>query len=139
MKYDDAEYFFLNFETDSLPNEAGATHIGMYVAWNIINDMLSDEYDAEEAVQDVKSRKITGRDFVVDFLDCKLHDDDLNEEGNQFAEWYYESKYINDYCQVFRIDGDSTEEFCSIEDTWENFDKLALVLGKRFSEWKTNL
>jgi hypothetical protein len=33
MKYDGAEYFFLNFEGDELENEAGGTHIGMFLAW----------------------------------------------------------------------------------------------------------
>ena len=32
MKYDDAEYYFLNFETDERETSDGATHIGMFFA-----------------------------------------------------------------------------------------------------------
>ncbi len=34
MKIDDAEIYFLNFETD-LDNEAGGTHIGMFLGWAV--------------------------------------------------------------------------------------------------------
>ena len=138
MKYDDAEIYFLNFENDDLPNEAGATHIGMFVAWLIIHNLVSEDLqeEAAEEIEKVKSREITGRDFVVDICDCKLFDEELNEEGNEFTTWYYETKYIEDYCQVFEITGGTTVEFCSVEDNWENFDKLAPVLDKRFEDWK---
>ncbi|WP_374488606.1 hypothetical protein [Zoogloea sp.] len=134
MKYDDAEYYFLNFETDALPNEAGATHIGMFMAWMMLHDLVSE--DLEEAIDEVKSRQVTGREIVVDASDCKLLSDDLSEEGNAFAAWYYEDKYIGDYCRVFEISGDSADALCSVEDTWDNFDKLAPVLDQRFAEWQ---
>ncbi len=138
MKYDDAEYFFLNFENDDLPNEAGATHIGMFMAWLILHDLISEDIqeDAAEAIAQVKAREMTGKDFVVDICDCKLLDDELSEEGNEFAAWYYETLYFQDYCQVFEITGDTAVAFCSVEDHWQNFDKLAPVLDKRFDEWK---
>ena len=138
MKYDDAEIYFLNFENDDLPNEVGATHIGMFMAWLIIHNLVSEDLqeEAAEEIEKVKSREITGRDFVVDICDCKLFDEELNEEGNGFDIWYYEKNYIEDYCQVFEITGDATVEFCSVEDNWENFDKLAPVLDKRFEDWK---
>jgi hypothetical protein len=138
MKYDDAEIYFMHFENDDLPNEAGATHIGMFMAWAIIHNLVSEDFqeEAAEEIEKVKSREITGRDLVVDVCDCKLLDEELNEEGNEFATWYYETKYIKDYYQVFEITGDTTVKFCSVEDKWENFDKLAPVLDKRFDEWK---
>lgn len=138
MKYDDAEYYFLNFETDDLPNEAGAIHIGMFMAWLIINELVSEDIreDASEEIKKVKSREITGGDFIVDVCDCKLLDTDLNIEGNEFSTWYYEAKYFGDYCKVFEITGDSVVEFCSVEDDWNNFDKLAQTLNNRFNEWK---
>lgn len=138
MKYDDAEFYFLNFENNELPNEAGATHIGMFMAWLVIHNLISEDIweEAAEEIEKVKSREITGRDFVVDICDCKLLDQELSEEGNEFAAWYYETKYMEDYCQVFEITQDTTVGLCSIEDQWENFDKLAPVLDRRLDEWK---
>ena len=134
MKYDDAEYYFLNFETDALPNEAAATHIGMYVAWLMTHALVSESL--EEAIDEIKARQVTGAEIVVDACDCKLLEDDLSEEGNAFTAWYYEDKYISDYCRVFEISGDSADALCSVEDSWENFDRIAPVLDQRYAEWK---
>lgn len=139
MKYDDAEFYFLNFETDDLPNEAGATHIGMFIAWLIRHDLVSENLQANAAaeLEQVKSKKMTGREFLVDLCDCKLLDDDLSEDGNAFASWYYEANYLDDYAQVFKVCGETMVEFCSVADTWKNYDQLSPVLAKRFNEWQS--
>jgi hypothetical protein len=79
MKYDDAEIYFLNFENDDLPNEAGATHIGMFMAWVIIHNLVSEDLQDEaiEEIERVKSHQITGRDFVVNVCDSKLLDEEF--------------------------------------------------------------
>jgi len=135
MKYDDAEYYFLNFETDERETSDGATHIGMFFAWNALRGLASEEMHGDELAP-VRARQITGRDFVVDQSDCKLFDEDLSPEGNAFAEWYYESRYLGDYMAVFGVSDQTADELCSVADTWENFDRLAPVLDKRFAEWK---
>lgn len=139
MKYDDAEFYFLNFESDDLPNEAGATHIGMFMAWMIRHDLVSEDLQASASteLELVKSKKITGREFLVDLCDCKLMAEDLSEDGNTFASWYYESNYLDDYAQVFKVRGETTMEFCSVADTWENYNQLAPVLAKRFTQWQS--
>jgi len=43
MKYDDAEFCFLNFETE-LANEAGGTHTGMYLAWAAQRGLLGESF-----------------------------------------------------------------------------------------------
>jgi TPR repeat protein len=134
MKYDDAETYYLNFADDKLSCEAGSTHIGMFMAWIIIHDLVCEEESAEE-IEKVKSREMTGREFVVECWDCKLLDDALNDEGNEFTAWYYESQYANDYRNAFEVSGE-IDEFCSVEDTWCNFDRIAPVLNQRFKEWK---
>lgn len=61
-KYDDAEYCFLNFETD-LENEAGGTHIGMYLAWAAHRKLLGElhyEPDNAEPLNQLLTRQITG-------------------------------------------------------------------------------
>jgi hypothetical protein len=138
MKYDDAEYFFLNFETDTLENEAGATHIGMFMAWMIMHEMVSDDHRAgnAEALAQVKSRAITGAQFVVDQLDCKLLDCDLSDLGNAFAAAYYVTDYGRDYMQAMDVDDETADQFCSVDDTWANYAKIARVLDLRFDAFK---
>jgi len=138
MKYDDAEYFFLNFETDELENEAGATHIGMFMAWMILHEMVSDDarQSNAEALAKVKAREMTGAEYVIDMQDCKLFDDDLNDLGNEFAASYYESGYYADYAEAMGVDNDTADDFCRVEDTWANYAKIARVLDQRFDAFK---
>ncbi|HEY0065014.1 MAG TPA: hypothetical protein VGC21_23045 [Telluria sp.] len=119
MKYDDAEYFFLNFETDTLENEAGATHIGMFMAWIILHELVSEDHRARhgDELAQLKARQITGAQFVVDQLDCKLMDCDLSELGKAFAASYYASHYGPDYMQAMGINDDTADNFCSVADT----------------------
>jgi hypothetical protein len=138
MKYDDAEYFFLNFETDELENEAGATHIGMFMAWIILHEMVSDEAREHhaEALAKVRAREMTGAQYVIDMQDCKLFDDDLSALGNAFASAYYESEYGPDYMRAMGVSNDTADDFCRVEDTWANYAKIARVLDLRFDAFK---
>ncbi|MBW8369042.1 MAG: sel1 repeat family protein [Arenimonas sp.] len=138
MKYDDAEYCFLNFETD-LPNEAGGTHAGMYLAWAALKGLLDPGFD-EATLAPLRARQITGSQLFFDKCDGKLLDDDLSDVGDAFTASYYASHFHADYQQVFRGDmpdgGETTDGFCGVPDTWENFDRLAPVLDERFEHWR---
>jgi hypothetical protein len=138
MKYDDAEYCFLNFETD-LPTEAGGTHTGMYLAWAASKGLLGDGFE-ESTLAPLLARTITGCQLYFDQCDGKLTDDDFSDEGNAFTASYYEQHFVADYRRVFKDDlpngGESTDEFCSLPDTWENYDRLAPVLDQRYARWQ---
>ena len=141
MKYDDAEYCFLNFET-SLPTEAGGTHTGMYLAWAALNDLLAPADDAgrREDVHRLKTRAMTGRDYYFTHCDGKFTQSDLGKTGQDFTAAYYEKYFVADYERVFKQDfpdtGHLTDDFCSIADTWDNFDRLRPVLDQRFTAWR---
>lgn len=142
MKYDDSEYCFLNFETE-LDNDAGATHMGMYLAWAILRGLGGDHFSMPEAhshIEQLKARQTTGREVLLDRCDGKLTDDDFNPLGNAFTKVYYERLFNKDYERVFQADfpstGHPTDDFCSIPDTWANFDRLAALLDQRFRQWQ---
>src|SRR5262249_36667179 len=143
MKYDDAEYCFLNFETD-LDNNAASTHIGMYLGWCVLRGLAridpADESWTEEVAR-LGRREITGGELLTHQCDCKLMADDLGDEGNAFTQAYYEAQFVKDYETVLRDQmpgtGHDTDDFCSVPDTWQNFDRLAPLLDRRFAEWKT--
>jgi hypothetical protein len=139
VKYDDAENCFLNFDTDRLPNEAGGTHTGMYLAWAATKGLLSDAFD-ESTLAPLKARQITGSQLYFSQCDGKLTDDDFNDVGNAFTASYYESSFFADYERVFGAQmpngRETTEDFCSVPDTWANHDRLAALLNQRFAQWQ---
>ena len=125
---------------EGLPTENGGTHIGMYLAWVINNDLIGEMHveDASESILAVKNRQITGRDFLIQECDEKFWNDDLNEEGLAFTNYYYSDDsgmklYIQDYEQILSNEVESTYY---VEDTWNNYDKIARVIDIRYKEWK---
>lgn len=144
MKYDDAEYSFLNFETE-LANEAGGTHTGMYLAWAALRGLLGESFEDGGALRELarlREREITGSALYFSQCDGKLTEDDLSEDGNAFTAWYYERQFVADYEREFRKDmpdtGHATDDFCSVPDTWANFDRIAPMLDERFREWQAS-
>lgn len=87
MKYDDASWHYGGTFPKHLPKSAGATHIGMFLAWMLINDLASEELeeDAESELAQLKDRTLTGAQFVMTVLDEKLTDQEFSEAGNAFA------------------------------------------------------
>lgn len=139
MKYDDAEHCFLNFGTDRLPNEAGGTHVGMYLAWAASKGLLGSGFDTR-VLAPLKAREVTGPELLFDRCDGKLCAADFNEIGNAFTASYYNASFAGDYQRVFTDQipngGASTDDFCSVPDTWDNFDCLAPMLDERFAHWQ---
>lgn len=150
-KYDDASWHYEGeFPTD-LSNESAATHIGMFLAWCIDNDLLNEEQmeENDDAIKSVKNREMTGAEFVIDIFDEKLIDDDLCELGNGFAAAYYTdgstfgkeySSFIDDYLNVFddytEEGEDKYETLYHIEDTFENYDRIKTIIDQRFDQWR---
>lgn len=131
MKYDDASWHYGGEYPAGLPRKNGATHIGMFLAWNIERALVSRDHEENSAKQlaRVRARKMTGADFVMKVCDEKLTDDDLSDEGNRFAVAYFEKKYLADYATVF---GDDADSLYAIADTWANYDRLKPVLDRRY-------
>lgn len=120
--------------------ECGGTHIGMFLTWIIENDLIGELHreDSQESLSKVKNREITGRDFLIKECDSKFWDEDLNEEGNEFAKYYYANQdygqYILDYEEIFT----EYNNLYKVKDSWENYDRLKSVINKRYNEWKNN-
>jgi hypothetical protein len=94
MKYDDASWHAGEDFPKDVPEDAGATHTGMFT------------------------------------------DEDLNDEGNAFAQAYFDFEkgaYLSDYDRV--LTGGLPSQY-HVADTWGNFDALRPVLDKRLEEWR---
>ena len=141
MKYDDASWHYGGDFPDDLPDTAGATHIGMFLAWALINDMAGELHleGSQESIEKVKNRDMTGSEFLIRECDEKFTDEDLNNEGNSFVKYYFDDeegygKYISDYEEALSSELPSMYH---VKDTWENFDKLKPLIDKAYQQWKS--
>jgi len=138
MSYDCADWHYGGKYPQGLPRENGGTHIGIFLAWAILNGLEGEELqeDSSAALAAVRERQMTGRQFLFRECDEKLVDCHLNEEGNGFAEHYYsrpEWLYMKDYKHVMV---GALPSLYHVEDTWDNYDKMAAVITQRFDEWR---
>jgi len=138
MAIDRADWHYGGDYPEGLPDENGGTHIGMYLAWIILNKLEGEQHreDSVEALAAVRARTMTGRDFLISQCDEKFWKDDLNEEGLAFTLSYYsgsEGQYYIDYEKVLAAELPSIYH---VENSWANFDKLEPVITKAYSNWK---
>ncbi len=140
MKYDDASWHYDGDFPEELPNEKGATHIGMFFAWCLLNGLGSECHleEFEDEFNELKNEKIIPGQYFINTCDEKLTDEDLSEEGNQFALYYYDSEdseFNSDYLTSMDPE-DELETVYHVEDSWENYRTLAAVISEKFKIWK---
>ncbi len=135
MSYDRADWHYGGDFPAELPPEKGATHIGMFLAWAIQRGLVGQLHleESADAVQAVRNRQMTGSQFLISQCDAKFTDEDLNDEGNRFANDYYETnEYFDDYDATL---GNDLPTLYHAQDTWTNFDLVASVIDLRYREW----
>jgi hypothetical protein len=138
MKYDDASWHYGGDFPDDLPSSAGATHIGMFLAWSLLADLGGELHTEEfpDELSKLRNRQVTPGEYFIKACDEKFTDEDLNDEGNAFALAYFEldeGAYVKDYEETLAENLPSTYH---VLDTWDNFDKLKPIIDQRFSDWK---
>ena len=121
---------------ENLPAENGGTHIGMFLTWIIQNNLIGEFHleNSPDGLTKVHNKEWTGRDFLINECDGKFWEEDLNEEGNEFAEYYYYD-FTSDYYKAFEVTDSSVY---TVENSWENYEKIKPILDKRYLEWKTS-
>lgn len=134
-KYDDASWHYGGAYPEDLPDEAAATHIGMFVAWCLLNGFAGGEVEGE--LTELQEREVTPGAFLMQVLDEKFVSDDLTDDGNAFAVAYYvgkdnDSRYVDDYLAAFQT---STTDIYRVPDTWEVFDRVADRISARHNAW----
>ncbi|KPJ90189.1 MAG: hypothetical protein AMJ53_14595 [Gammaproteobacteria bacterium SG8_11] len=138
MKFDDASWHYDGEYPQNLPAANAYTHIGMFLAWALLND-IGGEFHAEEFPDELdllQKRAITPGAYLQQCCDGKLTDEDLSESANSFAEAYYEAKFFEDYISTL---ADDLESPYHVSDTWDTYNKIADVLSHRFHEWQSGI
>lgn len=136
--YDKAKYHYDGDYPKDLPEEKAFVHTGMFLGWIIDKGLYSEEFAQEaEQIELFKQRKITGAK-VYEWWDGTLIDDMLNEEGNAFAQYYFDfqkGKYLEDYEEVLAGDLPSLYH---VEDSWENYASIKKRIDQRHEDWKAD-
>lgn len=134
--YDLAKNHFLGNFPSSLPIEQAYLHIGIYMGWIIDQDLYS-EYFEEEAMTEIyrfKRREI-GCIILAEIWDGALSHKLFNDEANLFTFYYYaggifKKDYIDELVHV------DNKTIYHVEDNWDNYDKIAARMTKRFNDWR---
>lgn len=140
MKYDDASWHSEGEFPAELPESAGATHIGMFLVWAWQNGLGGESFDdfSEEFEEALSERETSPGEIFTTLCDGKLIDEDLSEEGNAFANDYYEDTengYLPDYLKTI---ASGLPTIYHADDTWDNFAVVSRMIGDRYTEWKTS-
>jgi hypothetical protein len=141
MKYDDASWHYGGDFPQDLPQEAGATHIALFLAWAASSNLLGELHTEEEPelLARLLDRSVSPASWFVAACDGKFTDEDLTDVGNAFAMDYYgdpeaaERKYLNDYCATFA----EFKDVYRVPDDWQSYERLKPRLDKRFADWKS--
>jgi hypothetical protein len=133
---DQAEWHYGGDFPGDLPSENGGTHIGMYLAWITHRDLGSAvlrKY-CRDSLPLLRQRKITGRKLLFTELDERFVGSLLTKVAKDFTRDYYETNCsIDDYEEVL---GGGLPTLYHVEDSWDNYDKLAPIIDQRFSRWQ---
>ncbi len=134
--YDKGKHHLETVDNYGLPESHAYHHTLYFFRWLIENNLMSDEFRSE--TQSFEPRGVTN-DAVLqtyEWWDCCLVDDMLSDEGNAFAQHYFDfekGQYLSDYMGL--LQGDLPSEF-HIELTEENYQKLKQIVDRRFAKWK---
>ncbi len=135
--YDDAAFHqgAPAFLTKRLNPHNGGTHIGMYLAWIILNRLESFKLRqvAASPVEEVRSKQLTGREFLFAHCEGRLTSDALNTEAQAFTEFYYETQYLHDYDAILVSKATGTY---TVADSWANYERLAKVMDQRLRDYR---
>lgn len=143
MAFDRWDWHYDDVHKAGLHDEAGGTHIGMFVAWLYSAGLLG-EFHLEEdsaSVEELRQRKLTPGQWFIRYCDGKLWDQDIDETALPFVQEYYgeKARYFDDYANAFESvlgKGRKARSVYSVPDTWASIETLKPILDLRWAEWR---
>lgn len=137
MAIDKAKYHIDGALAAGLPPEAAGTHIGHFVTWLCLRNLLAKPVMAHPIAVRILKREATGRDLLLKGMEGVLAEDLLTDAGAAFARSYYMTpdgglgQYIDDYSEIL---GRGVKSPYAVDPGWEAFDKLQPRLDERFAK-----
>jgi len=135
--YDKAKWHCDGDYPSGLAQSQAFVHSGMFLGWLIDHDLVSDEFveDTSDGIGRLKRRELTGPE-LFEYCDGALVDDMLSDEGNAFAQHYFDfqtGQFMHDYEELL---SSTLPSMYHVENTWTNYEKLKHRIDQRFEEWK---
>lgn len=136
--FDKAKYHDGSIEKMGLADEQSFVHTGLFIAWLVNNDLMSDFFNEESGpdILDLKHKIVSPSELYMNW-DGVFVGDMLNETGFNFAMSYFDfdkGRYLRDYEKVFDVKG---EDVFKVADTWDNYDKLRPAIDLAFKKWRS--
>ena len=134
--YDYASNHFEGQWPEGLSHTQAYVHTGLYLSWVVMENLLSEEFlnSHVREIELLRQRKVTGPK-LFESIDGKFTSTMLNQKGNDFTAYYFDlekGSYMHDY--EFALARYVENPYC-VEDSWENFDKIALSIQQRYRAW----
>jgi tetratricopeptide (TPR) repeat protein len=142
MSIDRADWHYDGKYPKDLPHQNAATHIGMFLAWIIFNGLESEEAASQSgaAIEKVRRRLTTGGQLLMNEFDGKFLETVLSDRGWAFTQAYYEGvddepygQYLMDFVEA-TDDADLPSAY-HVEDSWENYDRVAAYIDAAYAYW----
>ena len=148
---DDASFHLESIEEKSLPVDPinAYNHMAIYLRWCVEHDLINEDF-AEDHCDSLSVKDL--RPFIRDVLNGKLDASIFNEEGWQFARYYYnycsemDSPHypsdIDDYAlrffgpERYHSDEFQSEAYLFIPFDESYYNDMAEVIGRRYANWK---
>ena len=137
--YDKAKYHAKTVSDYGLPKEHAYNHTTYFLKWLIDNDLvggvLTEDFSNE--LSQCKSGAMTVN-RLYEITDCCLVSDMLNEDGNQFALYYFDfenGRYLSDYETTLL---GNLESMFHIAYSDANYKLFKSVIDNQFAKWKGN-
>jgi len=138
QKYDDASWHAGGDFPSDLSYSQGGVHIAIFLAWLIRRGLYNPELFETADVEMVRRQSVSILG-LLDRFDEKLVAEELSEEGNAFARYYYGlphdrvmPSYLADYERTL---GTGLPSLYHVAPTWENYAKLEPVIDRRYQGW----
>ena len=145
-------YDHIRFHTDEdyparLSEANAATHMGMFWLWasraGLANPVWQTAPETAADFAAMVSGRISGARFVLEHMGGALTPDDFTDTGRQFADYYYDDEedgygaFMEDYVRT--LDTPALGGLYYVEDSPENYARLAPVFQTAFARWQQSL
>lgn len=125
------------FFPEGVPHENAAIPGGLYLAWAVDNELMSDQFldTSGEELAELGAGKVSGPELYRRW-GGELNDELFNETGRSFAAWilsFPPVKFWDDFEQTLAADLPSIYH---VPDTRLSLERLRERLDARFQEWR---
>lgn len=143
MIVDCLDWHYGDYPTNVDKENAGI-HMGMYLSWIINSELESEELARlySDDINKIRNRQMTGKEFLISNCKGILNDKFICKLAREFTLGYYLSsredycQYLGDYIDTFLSEG--IISLYSLDDSWENYDKIAKIISNRYEKWKAD-